>query len=101
MHTLVSTSTQSSTLAHPPEVLGPAPGCGGIIATVTPVEPKPTASVLLVRPGPADAPEPIEVYVIRRNKGMKFLGGYYAFPAGGGRGGSRRGRWECGERDVL
>jgi 8-oxo-dGTP pyrophosphatase MutT (NUDIX family) len=26
--------------------------------------------------------EPIEVYMIRRNKGMKFLGGYYAFPGG-------------------
>jgi 8-oxo-dGTP pyrophosphatase MutT (NUDIX family) len=25
---------------------------------------------------------PIEVYVIRRNRGMKFLGGYYAFPGG-------------------
>jgi 8-oxo-dGTP pyrophosphatase MutT (NUDIX family) len=49
---------------------------------VTPVEPKPAASVLLVRPAPADAPEPIEVYMIRRNRGMKFLGGYYAFPGG-------------------
>jgi 8-oxo-dGTP pyrophosphatase MutT (NUDIX family) len=25
---------------------------------------------------------PIEVYMIRRNRGMKFLGGYYAFPGG-------------------
>jgi 8-oxo-dGTP pyrophosphatase MutT (NUDIX family) len=49
---------------------------------VTPVAPKPAASVLLVRPAPADRPEPLEVYMIRRNKGMKFLGGYYAFPGG-------------------
>jgi 8-oxo-dGTP pyrophosphatase MutT (NUDIX family) len=49
---------------------------------VTPVEPKPAASVLLVRSAPPDHREPIEVYMIRRNKGMKFLGGYYAFPGG-------------------
>src|ERR1700675_4319279 len=52
------------------------------VEPTTPVEPKPAASVLLVRPAPADTPEPIEVYMIRRNKGMKFLGGYYAFPGG-------------------
>jgi ribonuclease/clavin/mitogillin len=46
------------------------------------VDPKPAASVVLVRPGAAGAPEPLEAYVIRRNKGMKFLGGYYAFPGG-------------------
>lgn len=46
------------------------------------VEPKPAASVLLVRPAAAGAAEPLEVYVIRRQKGMKFLGGYYAFPGG-------------------
>jgi 8-oxo-dGTP pyrophosphatase MutT (NUDIX family) len=49
---------------------------------VTPVEPKPAASVLLVRPTTAGADSPLEVYMIRRNKGMKFLGGYYAFPGG-------------------
>jgi 8-oxo-dGTP pyrophosphatase MutT (NUDIX family) len=49
---------------------------------VTPVEPKPAASVLLLRPAPSGGAHPIEVYVIRRNKGMKFLGGYYAFPGG-------------------
>ena len=48
----------------------------------TPVEPKPAASVVLVRPSPAGAPEPIEVYMIRRQRSMKFLGGYYAFPGG-------------------
>jgi len=47
-----------------------------------PVEPKPAASVMLVRPSAPGAPEPLEVYMIRRNKGMKFLGGYYAFPGG-------------------
>ena len=48
----------------------------------TPVEPKPAASVVLVREAPAGSPEPLEVYMIRRNRGMKFLGGYYAFPGG-------------------
>lgn len=47
-----------------------------------PVEPRPAASVLLVRPAPPGAAEPLEAYVIRRQKGMKFLGGYYAFPGG-------------------
>src|SRR2546426_5428501 len=49
---------------------------------VTPVEPKPAASVVLVRPSPSGAPEPIEVYMIRRQRSMKFLGGFYAFPGG-------------------
>jgi 8-oxo-dGTP pyrophosphatase MutT (NUDIX family) len=44
-----------------------------------PVEPKPAASVVLVRPG---SEEPVEVYLIRRNRGMRFLGGFYAFPGG-------------------
>jgi 8-oxo-dGTP pyrophosphatase MutT (NUDIX family) len=48
----------------------------------TPVEPKPAASVVLVRDAPAGSPEPLEVYMIRRNPNMKFLGGYYAFPGG-------------------
>jgi 8-oxo-dGTP pyrophosphatase MutT (NUDIX family) len=47
-----------------------------------PVEPKPAASILLVREARAGAPEPLEVYMIRRNRSMKFLGGYYAFPGG-------------------
>jgi 8-oxo-dGTP pyrophosphatase MutT (NUDIX family) len=47
-----------------------------------PVEPRPAASVLLVRPAPTGAAEPFEIYMIRRQKGMKFLGGYYAFPGG-------------------
>ena len=37
---------------------------------------------MLVREAARDAPEPIEVYMIRRQKGMRFLGGYYAFPGG-------------------
>jgi 8-oxo-dGTP pyrophosphatase MutT (NUDIX family) len=45
-------------------------------------EPRPAASVLLVRAGPPDGPEPLEVYMIRRKKAMKFLGGFYAFPGG-------------------
>lgn len=49
---------------------------------MTPVEPRPAASVLLVRSSAPGAPEPIEVYMIRRQKGMKFLGGFYAFPGG-------------------
>src|SRR5213596_2971338 len=48
----------------------------------TPVEPKPAASIVLVRPAPPESPEPIEVYMIRRRRSMKFLGGYYAFPGG-------------------
>ena len=44
-----------------------------------PVDPRPAASVVLVKPGSA---EPVEVYVIRRHEGMRFLGGYYAFPGG-------------------
>src|SRR2546426_47805 len=51
-------------------------------AAETPVEPKPAASVVLVRPSPPGAPEPIEVYMIRRQRSMKFLGGFYAFPGG-------------------
>ncbi len=46
---------------------------------MTPVVPKPAASVILVRPGRR---EPIEVYIIRRREGMRFLGGFYAFPGG-------------------
>ncbi len=52
---------------------------GHVGAVVKPVEPKPAASVVLVRPG---AEEPVEVYLIRRNQGMRFLGGFYAFPGG-------------------
>jgi len=47
-----------------------------------PVEPRPAASVVIVRDAPPGAPEPIEVWMIRRKKTMKFLGGYYAFPGG-------------------
>jgi len=37
--------------------------------------------VLLVRDAASSA-APVEVYMIRRNRGMKFLGGFYAFPGG-------------------
>ncbi len=46
---------------------------------MTPVLPRPAASVLLVRAGERS---PLEVYMIRRQKSMRFLGGYYAFPGG-------------------
>ena len=44
-----------------------------------PAVPRPAASVLLVREGTS---APIDVYMIRRKKSMRFLGGYYAFPGG-------------------
>jgi 8-oxo-dGTP pyrophosphatase MutT (NUDIX family) len=47
-----------------------------------PAEPKPAASVVLVRAAAPAAPEPLEVYMIRRHQTMRFLGGYYAFPGG-------------------
>lgn len=46
---------------------------------MTPVTPKPAASVVLVRPGTEEA---VEVYLIRRHASMRFLAGYYAFPGG-------------------
>jgi ribonuclease/clavin/mitogillin len=47
-----------------------------------PAEPRPAASVIIIREAPAGAPEPIEVYMVRRQRSMKFLGGFYAFPGG-------------------
>jgi 8-oxo-dGTP pyrophosphatase MutT (NUDIX family) len=46
------------------------------------VEPRAAASVILVRDAKPGAPEPIEIYLIRRKRDMKFLGGFYAFPGG-------------------
>ena len=46
----------------------------------TPAVPRAAASVLLVRD--SEARDGVDVYMIRRNRGMKFLGGYYAFPGG-------------------
>ena len=51
-------------------------------APTVPVEPRPAASVVIVRDAAPGAPEPLEVWMIRRKKTMKFLGGYYAFPGG-------------------
>jgi 8-oxo-dGTP pyrophosphatase MutT (NUDIX family) len=48
----------------------------------TVAEPRPAASVVIVRDSSPGAPEPIEVWMIRRHQSMKFLGGYYAFPGG-------------------
>src|SRR6266702_253984 len=52
------------------------------MADAAPAEPRPAASVIIVRDAPPGAPEPIEVYMIRRQRSMKFLGGFYAFPGG-------------------
>jgi 8-oxo-dGTP pyrophosphatase MutT (NUDIX family) len=38
--------------------------------------------VVIVRESAPGSPEPLEVWMIRRKKSMKFLGGYYAFPGG-------------------
>src|SRR2546428_9650852 len=51
-------------------------------AAPAPAEPRPAASVIIVRDAPLGAPEPIEVYMVRRQRSMKFLGGFYAFPGG-------------------
>jgi 8-oxo-dGTP pyrophosphatase MutT (NUDIX family) len=55
---------------------------GAMTALATPVDPKPAASVVIVRAAAPGAPEPLEVWMIRRHQSMKFLGGYYAFPGG-------------------
>ena len=46
---------------------------------MTPVAPRPAASVLLVRAGER---APLEVFMVRRSKAMRFMAGYYAFPGG-------------------
>ena len=46
---------------------------------MTPAIPRPAASVLIVRQGDHT---PLLVYMIRRRKTMRFMGGYYAFPGG-------------------
>ncbi|MFL6097535.1 MAG: NUDIX hydrolase, partial [Blastococcus sp.] len=46
---------------------------------MTPAEPRQAATVLLLRDG---APG-LEVYVLRRTKGMPFAGGMTAYPGGG------------------
>src|SRR5438552_4483249 len=51
------------------------------MTSTKPAVPKPAASVLLVRESET-LPTGLDVYMIRRNRGMKFLGGYYAFPGG-------------------
>jgi endoribonuclease LACTB2 len=48
---------------------------------VSVVEPKPAASVILVRSA-KEKPASLEAYVVRRQRSMRFLGGYYAFPGG-------------------
>jgi len=51
-------------------------------AAAVPAEPRPAASVIIVRAAAPSSPEPIEVYMVRRQRSMKFLGGFYAFPGG-------------------
>jgi 8-oxo-dGTP pyrophosphatase MutT (NUDIX family) len=51
-------------------------------APAVPAEPRPAASVIIVRAAAPGAAEPIDVYMVRRKRSMKFLGGFYAFPGG-------------------
>jgi len=51
-------------------------------AASTPAIPRPAASVVIVREAAPGGAEPLEVWMIRRKKAMRFLGGYYAFPGG-------------------
>jgi 8-oxo-dGTP pyrophosphatase MutT (NUDIX family) len=51
-------------------------------APPTPAVPRPAASVVIVRDAAPGGPEPLEVWMIRRSKAMRFLAGYYAFPGG-------------------
>jgi 8-oxo-dGTP pyrophosphatase MutT (NUDIX family) len=50
-----------------------------VTAPATPAVPKPAATVLLVRDGASG----LEVYLLRRTKGMPFAGGMTAYPGGG------------------
>src|SRR5262249_44292722 len=60
--------------------VGAARGVAGLGRDrVSAAVPRPAASVVLVRPGEVS---PLQVYMIRRQKSMRFLGGYYAFPGG-------------------
>ena len=71
------------------------------MTSAAPVTPQPASSVLLVRPG---AKAPTEVYMIRRQKRMRFLGGFYAFPGGKvdpDDGASEIGRASCRERVLV
>src|SRR5438034_10319684 len=51
-------------------------------AAPAPATPRPSASERSGRDEPPRSPEPIEVYMVRRQRSMKFLGGFYAFPGG-------------------
>jgi 8-oxo-dGTP pyrophosphatase MutT (NUDIX family) len=48
----------------------------------TPAEPRDAATVVLMRPGPADAAGP-DLYLLRRQTTMAFAGGMCVFPGGG------------------
>ncbi len=45
-----------------------------------PVDPRGAATVVLVREGPEGGP--LEIYLLRRHRGMAFAAGMYAFPGG-------------------
>jgi 8-oxo-dGTP pyrophosphatase MutT (NUDIX family) len=51
----------------------------GVSAEVTPAVPRQAATVLLLRDGTAG----LEVYLLRRTRGMPFAGGMTAYPGGG------------------
>jgi 8-oxo-dGTP pyrophosphatase MutT (NUDIX family) len=50
-----------------------------------PVVPRDAATVVLLRPAPAPPgrDDGVEVYLLRRHRGMDFAGGMYVFPGGG------------------
>ncbi len=51
----------------------------GRTAPVTPLTPRPAATVMLVR----DTPQGINVFLMRRHSAMEFVGGVMVFPGGG------------------
>lgn len=51
--------------------------------SITPVEPRNAATVVLLRPGAGAGPGELEVYLLRRHVGMAFAAGMSVFPGGG------------------
>ena len=47
-----------------------------------PVPPRGAATVLLLRDGQDGYDDPLQVYLLRRHRGMAFAAGMYAFPGG-------------------
>ncbi|MDD5223834.1 MAG: hypothetical protein PHE84_07570 [bacterium] len=46
------------------------------------ITPRPASTVILLRENPAPGSVRLEIYLARRKKSMKFLGGFSAFPGG-------------------